>query len=149
MMRHAVPFLLILAASLSTALALDPRRESYNYEYTLYPPGGFSVKKSKAIPRPDPKNKTAHPIVGADGKFTDLGAWYFALGGDAKAFGQWWLGYWSDDKVWKPGKTPVFEGTMAGNQGHRIIAWTGQLAKMIDRDPEFDPAVKAMMMSEE
>ena len=38
MMRHAVPFLLILAASLSTALALDPRRESYNYEYT--PCGG-------------------------------------------------------------------------------------------------------------
>ena len=47
--------IVVLLASISSALALDPRRDGYYYEYTLYPPDDFSVKKSKAVLRADPK----------------------------------------------------------------------------------------------
>ena len=146
---HRTVSFALCAIAFTSAHALDPRRESYHYEYTLYPPEGFSVKKSKALMRADPKDKKSHAIIGADGKFTELGAWYYALGSDPKAFEKWWLGYWGDGNVWKANETPVFKGNTAGNQGHRIIAWTGQLAKMIERDAEFDAPVKAAMMSEE
>ena len=36
----------VLAVHLTSAVsALDPRNEGANFEYTLYPPDGFSVKK--------------------------------------------------------------------------------------------------------
>lgn len=132
-----------------TAQALDPRQEGYTYQYALYPPDGFSVKKSKAISRPDPKQPKAFAIVSAEGKFTPFAQWYYALGSDPRAFEAWWNGYWSDPKVWHAGKTPVFAGPMANNQGHRIIAWVGQLRKMVDADPEIDAPVKAALLSEE
>lgn len=138
-----------LAAFASSALALDPRNEGYYFQYTLYPPDGFSVKKSKAIPRPDAKQPKAFPIIGKDGKFTPFAQWYYAIGSDPKAFEAWWLGYWSDEKVWKPGKTPVFTGMMSNNQGHRIIAWVGQLKKMVDADAEIDGPVKDALLSED
>ncbi|MBE3098297.1 MAG: hypothetical protein IMZ44_14370 [Planctomycetes bacterium] len=76
----------IIGAACAGALALDPRRPGYEFTYTLYPPSGFSVKKSKAVPRPDPKDPKAFPIIGKDGKFTDLGQWYYAIGSDPKNF---------------------------------------------------------------
>ncbi len=129
--------------------SIDPRVEGYRFRYTLYPPGGFSVKKSKATVFPDSQNRKASPLIGEDGRFTELGAWYFALASDPAAFAQWWNGYWSDDKVWQPHQTPVFNGTTASNQGHRIIAWAGQFAKMIERDERIAPAVKAALMTDE
>ena len=150
MLKHLFLSLAVCLAALgSRAHALDPRNDSAHFQYTLYPPDGFSVKKSKAIPRPDPNQPKAYPIIGADGKFTPLGQWYYAIGSDPKAFEAWWLGYWSDEQVWKPGKTPVFAGAMSNNQGHRIISWVGQLKKMVDADPEIDAPVKAALLSEE
>ncbi|MCX5674347.1 MAG: hypothetical protein NTX87_05010 [Planctomycetota bacterium] len=140
--------ILVVGAACAAALALDPRRPGYEFTYTLYPPSGFSVKKSKAVPRPDPKDPKAFPIIGQDGKFTDLGQWYYAIGSDPKNFEKWWYGYWSDAKNWTPCKTPVFTGTAPGNLGHRIIAWLGNLKGMVDADAEIAPAVKQALCSE-
>ena len=150
MLRHLfLPLAICVAVLVSHALALDPRNEGTHFEYRLYPPGGFSAKKSKAIPRPDPKQPKAHPIIGADGKFTEFAQWYFTIGSDPAAFAKWWNGYWADEANWKPMKTPVYAGPGPGNQGHRIIAWVGQLKKMVDADPEIDPAVKEALISED
>lgn len=136
-------------APASPARADDPRRAEHAFTYTLYPPQGFSVKKSKAVLRPDPKQPKAVPLIGADGKFTELGQWYYDIGSDPKDFAAWWHGYFTDPTVWKLGKTPVWDGTMAGNQGHRIIAWLGTMRKLLDRDAQLDPAVKQAYLSEE
>lgn len=138
----------LLAFSGAAARADDPRRPPHDFVYTLYPPDGFSVKKSKAIVRADKKQPKAHALIGADGKFTDLGQWYYDLGSDPKAFAAWWHGYFTDPAVWKPGKTPVYEGPMAGNQGHRIIAWLGTMRKLLQSDAQIDPAVKAAFMTD-
>jgi len=140
---------LFLGAQCATALAIDPRNSGYEFKYTLYPPEGFSVKKPKAIPRPDPKEPKAFPIVGKDGKFTPLGQWYYAIGSDPRNFQAWWYGYFTDTRNWTPTKTPVFVGTGAGNQGHRIIAWLGNLKRMVDQDAEIDAEVKKALCSEE
>jgi hypothetical protein len=132
----------------SDCLALDPRNEKHEFVYTLYPPGGFSVKNSKAVPRPDPKQPKAFPIVGADGKFTALGQWYYDLGSDPRNFAKWWYGYFTDSKNWPAGKTPVWQGPAAINQGHRIIAWLGHFNRMVQQDAEIDPAVKQALCSE-
>ncbi|MCX7008648.1 MAG: hypothetical protein NTY53_15590, partial [Kiritimatiellaeota bacterium] len=130
------------------AQALDPRNTQYEFKYGLYPPQGFSVKKSKAVLRADPKQPKAVPLIGRDGKFTELGQWYYALGSEPKAFETWWLGYWTDTNNWKLSKTPVFTGTTAGNQGHRIIAWLGTFRKLLEQDKELDAEVKLAFMSE-
>jgi hypothetical protein len=130
------------------AQALDPRNTDYEFKYSLYPPGGFSTKKSKAIARPDPKQPKAFAIIGANGKFTPFAQWFWALGSDPKSFTAWWHGYFTDPSVWQPGKTPVYEGDMAGNQGHRIIAWLGTFKQLVDADKEIDPAIKQALMSE-
>lgn len=135
-------------ANPSMSPAMDPRDPDYKFQYSLYPPGGFSTKKSKAIPRPDPKQPKAHPII-KDGKFADFAQWFYAIGSEPKSFEAWWLGYFSDAKNWSPSKTPVFEGTGAGNEGHRIISWVGTLNSMVQKDAEIDEAVKKALCSEE
>ncbi len=130
------------------ASADDPRNGPHEFIYSLYPPENFSVKKSKAVVRADPKQPKVHGLVGPDGKFTELGQWYFDIGSDPKCFEAWWRGYFADPNVWKPSKTPVWTGTGATNQGHRIIAWLGTFRKLIDADPQIDPAVKAAMMTD-
>ena len=148
-LRPVCAALVFVGAQCAAALALDPRDPNYEFKYSLYPPSGFSVKKSKAIPRPDPKQPKAYPIIGQDGKFTELAKWYYAIGSDPKNFQRWWYGYWTDAKNWTPCKTPVFEGTGAGNLGHRIIAWLGNLKRMVDEDSEIGPEVKKALCSEE
>lgn len=131
------------------ARASDPRNPPHEFVYSLYPPENFSVKKSKAVVRADPKQPKAHPLIGADGKFTALGQWYYDIGSDPKCFETWWRGYFADPNVWKPSKTPAWTGTGATNQGHRIIAWLGTFRKLIEANKEIDPAVKAALMTEE
>jgi hypothetical protein len=129
--------------------ALDPRNPGYEYQYSLYPPKGFSVKKSKAVARPDPKQPKAVPVMGADGKFTELGRWYYALGSDPKAFETWWRGYWADTNNWPQSRSPVYAGTGAINQGHRIVAWLGTFKKFVDGDKEIDAEVKQALMNDD
>jgi len=149
-MMHRLSFLgvvLVGVMASGSAFALDSRQPPHEFHYTLYPPGGFSTKKSKAIPRPDPKQPKASPIIGKDGKFADFAQWFYDIGTDPKNFQAWWYGYFSDPAVWTPNQSPVFAGTTAGNQGHRIISWVGVLKKMVDADAEIDPAVKAPLCS--
>ena len=47
--------LIIAGATCAAALAMDPRQSGCEFKYSLYPPGGFSPKSSKAVPRPDPR----------------------------------------------------------------------------------------------
>ena len=152
-MRRSLGPTLLLCLGMSLCLsrpaaAIDPRGAEHEFQYSLYAPGGFSAKKSKAIPRPDPKQPKAFAVVNADGKFADFAQWYYDLGSDPKAFETWWRGYFTDPQVWKESQTPVWQGTTAGNQGHRIIAWIGQLKKIVERDPEIDPAVKQKLMND-
>jgi len=142
-LRAACLALIVLGASCAAALAFDPRQPNYEFKYTLYPPGGFSPKSSKAVPRAAPKNPKAFAIIGKDGKFADFAQWYYAIGSDPKNFEKWWYGYFTDRGVWKPSKTPVFEGTGASNQGHRIIAWLGVpsiINGLFKYHPDPDPA---------
>ena len=129
--------------------ALDPQNSGYEFQYSLYPPQGFSVKKSKMIPRADPKQPKTVALVGTDGKFTDVAQWYYAIGSNPKAFEKWWLGYWTDTNTWKMSKSPVFEGTVAGNQGHRIIAWLGTFRKLLEKDAGIDAGVKQAFLNED
>ena len=130
------------------AVASDPRQTPHSFEYRLYPPGGFSVKKSKAVLRADPKQPKAYPLIGSDGKFTELGQWYYDLGSDPKHFAIWWYGYFSDTKNWPLSHTPVYQGTGAINQGHRIIAWLGTFNKMIQNAPDIDAEVKKSLCAD-
>ncbi len=141
--------LLFLAAGAFNSFADDPRGAKHEFVYSLYPPEGFSVKKSKAVVRAEPKQPKAHPLIGADGKFTKLGQWHFDLGSDPQSFQTWWLGYFADTNNWHDGKTPVWNGPQAGNQGHRIIAWLGTFKKLVDADAQIDAAVKASLMNDE
>lgn len=128
--------------------ALDPRNAGYEFEYKLYPPKGFSVKKSKAIMRADQKQSKAVAMIGENGKFTEVAQWYYAIGSNPKAFETWWMGYWTDTNNWKVAQTPVFQGTSAGNQGHRIIAWLGTFKRLLDQDQEIDAEIKHAYMNE-
>ena len=141
--------LVLVAVQCAAAMAMDPRIPNYEFKYSLYPPGGFNPKRSQAILRADPKKPKAFPIVGKDGKFADFAQWYYAIGSDPQNFEKWWMGYFSDDKVWSTTKTPVFEGTSPSNQGHRIIAWLGTFKRLVDSDPDIDPAVKQALVNEE
>ncbi len=150
MRRFLVPFLFLAAMGWTGgAFAVDPRNAPHAFTYRLYPPGGFSVKKSKAPLRGDPNQPKAHPLIGPDGKFTELGQWYFDLGSDPKHFATWWHGYFADAQNWPPCRTPVYAGTAAINQGHRIIAWLGPFNKMIQAAPDIDADVKKALCSEE
>ena len=140
--------LLLLGAGAGRAMALDPRQPDYHFQFSLYPPGGFSAKKSVAVPRPDPKKPKAYAIVGKDGRFADFAQWYYAIGSDPACFRAWWLGYFTDTNIWHECRSPVFRGTAPINQGHRIIAWLGTLKKLVDADPEIDPAVKQTLMND-
>ena len=140
---------LFFAALVLNATADDPRGAPHEFVYALYPPGGFSVKKSKAVVRADPKQPKACPLIGADGKFTPLGQWYFDLGSDPMNFQTWWHGYFADTNNWHDGRTPVWSGPMAGNQGHRIIAWLGTFKKLMAADAQLDAAVKASVMNDD
>ncbi|MCX6550454.1 MAG: hypothetical protein NTY02_05510 [Acidobacteria bacterium] len=149
-MRILHIFLLGLAVggATSAVLASDPRNAGYEFQYSLYPPKGFSVKKSKAVLRADPKQPKAVPLLGADGKFTELGQWYYAMGSDPKSFEKWWLGYWNDTNNWKQSKSPVYDGPGALNQGHRIIAWLGMFKNLVQGDKEIDAEVKQALMND-
>jgi len=142
--------LAVLALSVTQpAAASDPRNADYEFSYTLYPPKGFSVKKSKAVMRADPKQTKAVAMIGADGKFTEVAQWYYTIGSNPKAFEKWWLGYWTDTNNWKKSRSPVFEGTSAGNQGHRIIAWLGTFKKLLEPDTEIDATVKQAFLNDD
>lgn len=139
----------VILGAAQVGLALDPRNPSYEYQYSLYPPQGFSVKKSKAIPRPDPKQPKVYAIIGADGKFTELGQWYYAIGSEPKAFATWWRSYWTDTNNWSHCEAPTYNGNCAVNQGHRIVAWLGTFKKLVDQDAEIDAAVKQALMNDD
>lgn len=141
--------LVLLAAFALNAMADDPRGAAHGFVYSLYPPDGFSVKKSKAVVRADPKQPKAYPLVGQDGRFTKLGQWYYDLGSDPKNFQTWWHGYFADTNNWRRIRTPVWEGTVAGNEGHRIVAWLGTFKKLVDADAQLDAAVKASLMNDD
>lgn len=147
--RFAVLCLVLIGAFAPAAQASDPRNPPHEFKYTLYPPQGFSAKKSKAVMHADPKQPKAHAVIGEDGKFAEFAQWYYDIGSDPKCFEAWWRGYFTDPEVWKPNKTPVWDGTTAGNQGHRIIAWLGVLRRILDDDPELDPAVKQAFLSDD
>jgi len=147
---HPILAVLVNLAAAATALlsAMDPRQENYQFTYRLNPPDGFSVTKSKAVMRADAKEPKAYALIGQDGRFTPVAQWYYAIGSDARSFATWWHGYFTDAQVWKPGQTPVWTGTTAGNQGHRIISWLRVLKAMVDADPEIDQAVKDALCNE-
>ncbi len=133
----------------TSARALDPRNPDYNFVPSVYPPGGFSAKKSKIIPRPDPKNPKASPLINASGKFDDWAQFYYTLATDSAAFDAWWINYWTDKDIWTYTESPVFKGYQPGNQGHRLIAVIGTLYSHVQKDPDIDPAVKAAMSTDD
>ena len=138
-----VPIALNLAVPL---FALDPRTGE-GFKAQIYPPSGLSVKKSRIVPRPDPKDPKAFPLI-RDGKFTDWAQWFYHLGSDPKHFKAWWDNFWTDAKNWPKCETPVYKGTGAINQGHRIVAFLGRVHDLIQKDPEIDPEVKRAFMSD-
>jgi len=140
--------LLVLGLA-SPLFALDPRIPNYEFKYSLYPPGGLNPKRAKVIPRPDPKQPKASPLIDKNGKFSEWAQWYYEIATDPKAFETWWMGYWTDASVWKPAETFVYKGTSPGNQGHRIIAFLGTVYNAVQRDPDIDPEVKRRMCTEE
>ena len=85
----------------------------------------------------------------ADGKFTELGQWYYDLGSDPQNFATWWFGYFADEKNWPAVSHARLQGNAAAiNQGHRIVAWLGTFNKFIQTAPDIDPDVKRSLCSE-
>jgi len=149
LLKAACLLVVLCGAGQARAGGLDPRNEKHEFLYRLYPPSGFSVKKSKAVLRADAKQPKAFPLIDDKGRFTELAQWYYDIGSDPKSFETWWYGYFKDENNWTPCKTPVFEGTGAGNQGHRIIAWLGTFNGIIQKATEISPEVKESLCNEE
>lgn len=147
--RYSIAFAITVHLAFASSTPADDPRTAAVFEKSIYPPGGFSVKKSKPTARPDPKNPKNPSMVGMDGKFTDWAQWYYNLGSDPQAFQAWWEHYWADGENWKVSHSPVTEDTGPINQGHRIIGYIGQFHKLLNADPQIDDTVKANFTNDE
>jgi hypothetical protein len=127
---------------------LDPRNANHQFVYTLFPPRGFYAKRTQAVLHPDPRHPGAPALVDEDGRFSEPAQWYYELGSDPRNFEKWWLGYFADSHNWRPARTPVWQGTLAKNEGHRILGWLGTFNRMVQEAPDIDPAVKRSLCNE-